>query len=256
MATLDARWAPFLTVPAAAAVLCDFDGTLAPIVEVPELAKPLDGVTELLGALAARFGVVAVVSGRPVTFLQRFLPASVALSGLYGLEVVREGRREDHPLGGAWREVVDDVVATSRASGPAGMRVEPKGLSLTLHFRGAPMLEPEVREWAEREARRSGLAVRSARMSLELHPPIAADKGTAVRDLAASCRAVCFLGDDSGDLPAFDALDELAASGVAAMRVGVRSEEAPPELLGRADVVVDGPVGVAALLASLLRTEA
>jgi hypothetical protein len=36
------------------------------------------------------------------------------------------------------------------------------------------------------------------------------------------------------------------------MRVGVRSPEAPPELLERADVVVDGPPGALALLRRLL----
>ena len=251
MGTSEARWEPFRSRPGAAAILTDFDGTLAPIVDDPAAARPLDGVPELLDALAQQYAVVGVLSGRPVAFLQRFLPPSLVLSGLYGLEVVRGGRREDHVSGGSWREVINDVVATSQARGPAGMRVEPKGLSLTLHFRGAPSLEAEVQAWAEREAHRSGLLVRPARMSVELHPPIAADKGTAVRDLAAECGAVCFLGDDSGDLPAFDALDALAANGVATVRVGVRSDEAPAELLARADLVVDGPEGAAAVLSSL-----
>jgi trehalose 6-phosphate phosphatase len=249
----DERWAPFHTQPDAAAILTDFDGTLAPIVDDPADARPLDGVPELLDALASSYAVVAVLSGRPVAFLQRFLPPSVVLSGLYGLEVVRDGRRDDHPSGGAWREVVDHVASTSVARGPAGMRVEPKGLSLTLHYRGAPSLEGEVREWAEHEARRSGLRVRPARMSIELHPPIDADKGTAVLDLASRCRAVCFLGDDRGDLPAFDALDELALRGIATVKVAVRSEEAPAELLERADVVVEGAEGAAALLQAFSR---
>jgi len=251
MGTVDDRWKPFVTDPASAAVLTDFDGTLAAIVDDPDSARPVAGAPELLEALAARFGLVAVLSGRPVAFLQRFLPSSVVLSGLYGLEVVRDGRRADHPSGGAWREVVEHVATTSAARGPEGMRVEPKGLSLTLHYRGRPTLEAEVREWAEREARRSGLRVRPARMSVELHPPIAADKGTAVRELAGSFTAVCFIGDDIGDLPAFDALDDLAVEGVSTVRVGVRSDEAPPELLERADLVVGSPDGAVAVLQML-----
>jgi trehalose 6-phosphate phosphatase len=123
------------------------------------------------------------------------------------------------------------------------MRVEPKGLSLTVHYRGDPGLEAAVRDWAEHEAARSGLVLRDARMSIELHPPIAADKGTAVAELAGSFDAVCFIGDDRGDLPAFAALDELAARGASTVRV--------PELLARADLVVEGPEGAAALLRSL-----
>jgi trehalose 6-phosphate phosphatase len=238
--------------PAHAGILTDFDGTLSPIVDEPDAARPLDGVPALLDELAHRYAVVAVLSGRPVAFLQQWLPPSLLLSGLYGLEVVRDGVRHDHPSGGMWREVIDDVVTVARSSGPREMRVESKGLSLTLHYRGHAELEATVREFAERQAARSGLSVRPARMSFELHPPIAADKGTAVRDLADGLAAVCFLGDDLGDLPAFSELQKLADEGVATVRVAVRSDEAPEALLDAADVVVDGPEGARDLLATLL----
>jgi trehalose 6-phosphate phosphatase len=237
--------------PVHAGILTDFDGTLSPIVDEPDAARPLDGVPALLEELAHRYAVVAVLSGRPVTFLQQWLPPSLLLSGLYGLEVVRDGVRNDHPSGGMWREVIDDVATVARATGPSDMRVENKGLSLTLHYRGHPELEATVRELAERQAARSGLSVRQARMSFELHPPIPADKGTAVRDLANGLAAVCFLGDDAGDLPAFAELQRLADEGVATVRIAVRSDEAPEELLEAADVVVDGPEGVRDLLSSL-----
>jgi trehalose 6-phosphate phosphatase len=209
-------------------------------------------VPALLDELAHRYAVVAVLSGRPVTFLQQFLPPSLLLSGLYGLEVVRDGARNDHPSGGMWREVIDDVATVLRANGPRGMRVESKGLSLTLHYRGHPELEAAVRELADRQAARSGLSTRPARMSIELHPPIPADKGTAVRELASGLAAVCFLGDDLGDLPAFAELERLADEGVATVRVAVRSDEAPEALLDAADVVVNGPEGARDLLQQLL----
>jgi len=242
---------PVRAVAARAGIFTDFDGTLSGIVDDPDDARPLDGVPVLLEALAARYAVVAVLSGRPVAFLQAHLPSSIVLSGLYGLEVVRHGAREDHPSGGIWREVVDDVSTLARASGPAGMRVESKGLSITLHYRGHPEIEDDVRRVATQQAARSGLVVRPARMSFELHPPIEADKGTALRELAGGLDAVCFLGDDVGDLPAFRALDDLARDGVVTVRVAVRSEEAPEELLDAADLVVDGPEGARDALASL-----
>ncbi|PZR93244.1 MAG: trehalose-phosphatase, partial [Candidatus Nephthysia bennettiae] len=58
--------------------------------------------------------------------------------------------------------------------------------------------------------------------------------------------------DDHGDLTAFDALDDLADSGVKVMRVAVRSDESPEELLERADLVVDSPSDVVHLLRRLL----
>ena len=82
-----------LGVCATAGVFTDFDGTLAPIVRHPAVAKWARDVAELLDGLAQRYGVVAVVSGRPVAFLAALLPASVVLSGLYGLEVQRYGER-------------------------------------------------------------------------------------------------------------------------------------------------------------------
>jgi trehalose 6-phosphate phosphatase len=249
---VDELLAPLRAAPERTALLLDFDGTVSPIVDEPDAARPLAGVPELLGRLTERYALVAVISGRPVEFLQRWLPPSVVLSGIYGLEVVRGSVREDHPSAGAWRDVIDDVAAVSRSRGPRGMRVENKGLSLTLHYREAPGLERDVRAWATQQAARSGLILRSARRSVELHPPIDTDKGTAVHHLVGDLAAACFLGDDLGDLPAFDALDELAAAGAATVKVAVNSTEAPAELLSRADLVVDGPAGARDLLEQLL----
>ncbi len=131
------------------------------------------------------------------------------------------------------------------------MDVESKGLSLTLHYRRRPELESAVHSFAEHEAQRSGLVLRAARRSVELHPPIAADKGTAARALASGLRGVVFMGDDAGDVAAFRALDELGAEGVETVRVAVRSDEAPPGLLDAADIVVDGPDGALELLTTL-----
>jgi trehalose 6-phosphate phosphatase len=237
--------------PAHAGILSDFDGTLARIVRQPEDARPLDGIPDLLADLATRYAIVAVLSGRPVSFLQHWLPPSVVLSGLYGLEVVRDGERADHPDADPWRGVVDEVFEVAQLGGPDEMQVEYKGLSLTLHYRGNPEVRAEVEAFARQLAARSGLSVRPARMSFELHPPIDTDKGTALREMADGLHAVCFIGDDLGDVPAFEVLDELAAHGVAAVRIGVRSEEAPPGLLDAVDIVVDGPEGVRDLLAQL-----
>jgi trehalose 6-phosphate phosphatase len=238
-------------VPEQTGILTDFDGTLAEIVDEPTDARPLEGVPELLEGLAARYAVVAVLSGRPVSFLRTWLPSPVVLSGLYGLEIVRDGVFVDHPDAGLWRPVIDEVFEVAHAAGPEELRVEHKGLSLTLHFRGNPEVRAEVHAFAQQLAERSGLSVRPARMSFELHPPIEVDKGTALRDLTVGLAAVCFIGDDVGDLPAFRALDALAREGVTAVRVGVRSEEAPSELLDAVDIVVDGPAGARDLLARL-----
>jgi trehalose 6-phosphate phosphatase len=243
--------APFLAEPGTAGIVSDFDGTLSTLVDDPASARPIAGAVEALSALVGRFGLVAVMSGRTTDFLRDLLPSEVVLSGLYGLEVVRDGQRTDHPSAGAWRETVADVVRTSADRGPVGMDVETKGLSLTLHYRRHPELAAEVDEWARRQAARSGLVLRPAKMSIELHPPIEADKGSALEALAGDLRAACFVGDDIGDLPAFDALDRMAERGVHTLRVVVTSEEAPAEMIERADIVLDGPEAVVEFLGEL-----
>ncbi len=206
----------------------------------------------MLARLAERYALVGVVSGRPMSYLKDRLSAAggrLWLSGLYGLEATEAGRPVEVPGVRAWRPVVAEVVAAARER--FGGLVEDKGLSLTLHMRTAPEREAEVRAWAAAETARSGLVVRPAKASVELHPPVPTDKGTVVEGAAAGMAAAAYFGDDMGDLPAFDGLDRLALAGVATVRVGVRTEEAPPELLARADVVVDGPEGALAVLEDL-----
>jgi trehalose 6-phosphate phosphatase len=193
-----------------------------------------------------------VVSGRPASFLVEWLDHDgLRLAGLYGMEAVEGGKVVVHPDVGRWRKVVEEAAHHTEVSGPREATIERKGLSVTLHFRRAPHAEDVVRAWAEVEAARTGLVMHPARMSYELRPPTDRDKGTVVREMGAGRAAVCFIGDDRGDLPAFDALDDLAAAGAHTVRVAVMSSEAPPELLQRADIRVDGPKGVVALLKTL-----
>lgn len=247
--------APFREDPEGTGVFTDFDGTLAPIVDDPAEAAPLDGVVVALEALAGRYGRVGVISGRPASFLVEHLGGrGVFLSGLYGLEYVEDDGEQVQAIDEAapWREVVEEVAAAGDADLPAGISVERKGLCLTVHHRRNPSLEPESRAWVEARAEQTGLVVHPARMSFELRPPLERDKGTVLAEAAGGRRQVCFLGDDRGDLTAFDALDRMAGAGATVLRVGVDSAEAPAELLERADVVVDGPEGALRLLRGLL----
>ena len=229
----------------------DFDGVLSAIVGDPAAATPVSGATDLLGALAQRFDRVWVISGRPVSFLEPFVPAAVSISGLYGLESSVAGVRSEHPAAHEWRRVVEEVADLAvEAIDAAG--VERKGLALTLHYRGRAGSAEKVESFAGEQADRTGLVVHAARQSVELRPPIEADKGTVLEAAAEGLAAACFIGDDRGDLTAFDALDRLAARGMTTVRVGVASAEAPPELLDRADLVVAGPLAVVELLGSLL----
>jgi len=239
--------------PARGGVFCDFDGTLAEIIDVADEAKPVDGAVEVLSDLAGVYARVAVISGRPARFLQRHLDDDrLVLSGLYGLERVEDGQVHIAEEARPWQPVVTELAARARDDAPAGLTLEPKGLSLTLHFRTAPELADAAEAWVTEQAAETGLVVSPGRQSYELRPPVTTSKGTVVANNAQGLGAVCFLGDDHGDLTAFDALDDLAAGGVTALRVAVRSEESPAELLDRADLIVDGPPEVVGLLRRFL----
>jgi trehalose 6-phosphate phosphatase len=251
-ADLRAALAPLLARPAATAVLTDFDGTLSPIVSDPSEARPLDGSAEVMARLARHFGVVAVVSGRSVSFLEAQLalpspsnPAHrVRLVGLYGLERSGgDGQLIVEPDAAGWSEVVAAAAARLGKIAPEGVLVEPKDLAVTVHWRRAPRAEGWVHAAVAAEAERSGLRAHPSRMSAELRPPLAVDKGSVVRQLAASCSAACYLGDDLGDLPAFEALAALGREGVATLSIAAVDDESDPSVAAAADVVVAGPRG-------------
>jgi trehalose 6-phosphate phosphatase len=241
--------------PGRSALVLDFDGTLAGIVEDPRDARPLPGVPDLLADLAENFALVAVVSGRPTEFLEEVLgsPPGVVLAGLYGLDRALRGPERDK-----WARVIDAVVDEATATAPPGVYVEPKGLTTTLHWRRAPDQKDWVVAFAEHEHETRGLAVHEGRHERELRPPVEVDKGSVVRSLAAEyagrLHAMAAFGDDKGDLPAFAALDELAGPGgrpLYTVRVAAVDAESPAEVAARADFTVDGAAGAVALLRTL-----
>jgi trehalose 6-phosphate phosphatase len=238
--------------PAGTALLFDFDGTLSAIVEDPSEATPIPGVVALLEDLEGRFGRVAVVSGRPRSFLTEHFGHRIDLSGLYGLETRIGGEEAEHPDASSWRPAVEEAVRSAAASLPSTVTVEHKGLSLTVHFRRDPADEDTVLSWARRAAGHTGLDLRAAKASVELHPALDVDKGTSVAALAEGCTAVVYVGDDLGDLPAFAALDGMRRRGTEVVKVATGSAELPAEVAAAADLVVDGPEGVIRLFRPLV----
>lgn len=243
------------TAPTSVGVFFDFDGTLSAIVDVPDAVVPIPGVVERVGELASRLGVVAIVSGRPVAFLSRFFDhPNLVLSGLYGLEERRGERTVVDPVAAEWTPVIAQVAARAVERFGPGV-VEDKASSLTIHYRGeSEEVAESIREWAHDAAGEARLDARSAKMSVELHPPNARSKGDAVRTLSAQLEAAAYFGDDVGDLPAFDALLNLEAEAqlAAVACVAVSGAELPEPLAARATEIVSGPEAVLEMLDQLV----
>jgi len=224
--------------PARAAVLLDVDGTLAPVVERPELAEVPKETREELERLVGRYALVACISGRDGDEARRLVRVDgIVYVGVHGLELAPEAER--------WRETLRPF---ARLEWPW---LEDKGLTVALHWREAadePAARTELEDVAAR-AEEAGLEARWGRKVLELRPPVEADKGTAVRTLLEKrdLRRALYAGDDTTDLDAFRGLDGLEIG----VRIAVDSAEAPPGLREAADLVVASPAELLELLRGL-----
>lgn len=204
------------------------------------------GAHDALAAVVDRYAVVAVVTGRRSEEVAAFLPVpGLRFLGLYGMEeAAPELRRTVMPRAQEAAAVVPEAW------------VEDKGISVAIHYRQAP--DPLVAREAllgclGDVAMQAGLEVMEGKMVIELVPPGHRMKGGAVERLVAdnALSAVLFAGDDVADLDAFASLDRLNTGGLITLKVAVRGPETPDELLAAADVVVDGPEGLVALLRRL-----
>lgn len=225
--------------PLRSAILLDVDGTLAPIVARPADARVPDRTRVALVSLAARYRLVACLSGRPSADAARVV-------GVDGIRYVGEHGLELEPQAEAWAARLAAFARSVTWASEPGKR-----LSLAFHYREAPdpaQAEGELRGVAAR-AEAEGLRVRWGRRVLEVRPPLDADKGTAVARLIreASVTHGLYAGDDTTDVDGFRGLEGLEV----AIRIAVASSEAPPALLDAADLVLDGPAAVAELLERL-----
>nr|WP_228081137.1 trehalose-phosphatase [Streptomyces sp. MA3_2.13] len=252
--------AALLDQPASALIACDFDGTLAPIVDDPEQARAHPDALPALARLAGRVAVLAVVTGRPAEVAVRLggFADHPELSGLivlgaYGAE------RWDAATGRLHTPPPHPGVAAARAELPqlvaaGGAFIEDKGNALAVHTRRAadPAGAYEaLRAPLDALAARHELTVEPGRLVLELRPG-GMDKGAALTALARETKAasVLYAGDDLGDLPAFAAVTALGGEGVPGLRVCSGSAEVSA-LADATDLTVPGPAGVAALLRAL-----
>jgi trehalose 6-phosphate phosphatase len=245
---------PLAEHAARAGVLVDFDGSLAPIIDDPDASRPLPAARDALAALIGRVDLVAVVSGRPVAFLRdRIGLDGVTYVGQYGLQRWVGGQVVTDPRVEPYLARVEEIAVAATHELP-GVLVERKaGVAVVVHWRRRPEMADQAAAWVARAAARTALELHPAKMAAELRPPVPVDKGTVVEELCAGLVAAAFAGDDVGDLAAFDALDRLQGDGRLehTLRIAVRSAEEPPELDARSDVQVDGPAGLATLLADL-----
>jgi trehalose 6-phosphate phosphatase len=193
----------------------DFDGTLAPIVEQPDDARLPAATRPVLAALADRPDTsVALISGRGIEDLR----ARVALEGVFyagnhGLEIDGPAVHRVHGDASAALDRLGSLLAGLRTElgGTAGVIIEDKGLTASVHYR---LVETEkdaarVRDVVHARCREaSGLRANDGKKVVEIRPDVEWDKGRALgflRDALGGGRALptAFIGDDRTDEDAF-----------------------------------------------------
>lgn len=207
MARLDALLRELARTPVLL-VCCDYDGTLAPIVEDPARALPLGEAVNALRALASLPATSgAVVSGRALRDLAALsrLPAEIHLVGSHGsefdLDFAQDLREED-------KRLLDELEDAARRllAGHPGAHLEVKPASIAVHVRrladvdGDELIEQVARELGARPE----VLVRHGKRVVELSV-VHSDKAEAVRLLRhrLGATAVLFIGDDLTDESVF-----------------------------------------------------
>jgi trehalose 6-phosphate phosphatase len=212
------------------ALFLDYDGTLVGLAPTPAEAVADQQLRGLLGALHGRLGgALAIVTGRPVADIDHFLaPLRLTVAGLHGLVRRRQdGTVTEAQLPPGILEPVRTALHGFAAACP-GTLVEDKRLSLALHYRQAPQVEPAAIVLAEELTRGSDgkLRLQRGKMVVELLPK-GIDKGDAIQALLDESeflsRTPVFVGDDVTDEAGFRRVN---AMGGMSVRVGDGPSEA------------------------------
>lgn len=208
---------PRLLASGPVAVFLDFDGTIVEIAERPEAIAVPPGLASRLERLAGRLGgALAVVSGRSVGDLQRFLGREMLhFAGSHGADVRTPS---GEPLSAARPVPVQVLEQLGAYAAASGLHLETKPHGAALHYRARPERGEEACGMVRALAAAQGLAAKTGKCVVELVWP-GADKGTAVELLAArapfaGARPV-FIGDDVTDEDGFAAARRLGGFGIA-----------------------------------------
>jgi trehalose 6-phosphate phosphatase len=201
-------------------VAFDFDGTLAPTVANPGLARIRPGTRALLERLAA-LAPTAAVTGRPLKDIRALVPSTfLAWAGNHGAEMLPRRPGASRERGIARRKVKAWSRELRRAlAGLEGVWVEEKELSLSVHFRAS-----RRRAFARRQVLRAvaglepGPRVLAGKCVVNLLVPELPNKGNAVQAIlsALNLSHALYVGDDANDEDVFS----LADPRIASVRVG------------------------------------
>jgi trehalose 6-phosphate phosphatase len=233
------------------ALFLDFDGTLVEIAPRPDAVAVDARLLPVLQAVASRLhGALAILSGRPITEIDRWLsPLVLPAAGVHGAQRRTLGGIQALAPDAELEQVAERAEALAAAH--PGLIVERKGVSVALHYRLAPECEAMCRStMIEALGRASSLRLLQGKMVLEAMPK-AVSKGAAIEAFLAeppfAGRRPVFVGDDVTDEAGFEVVQRL---GGIAVKVGpgdsiaqlrIDSAEGVRRWLADAALAMNGP---------------
>lgn len=240
-------------------IVTDFDGTLSHIVPNPPDAKPTERNRELLQKLHGYLALVAVVSGRGAADVrERAGLPELMYAGNHGLERWQDGEVVVAPAVQPYLPNVQKAIAAIEPQIEAGMMVEDKGATISVHYRNAADPDAAQAKFAsiiQEIAEANDLRVFEGRRIFELRPPLEMNKGTVFKQLVEEFQldAAVYIGDDTTDADALKMAQTLREAGDCyAFGVGVDGDDTPSVVLESSDVMVSGVSDVESFLAFML----
>ncbi|KAF1046822.1 trehalose-phosphatase [Xylophilus sp.] len=200
------------------ALFLDFDGTLADIAPQPDAVRVPPALVAQLTRLHGRLGgALAIVTGRPIADIDRFLhPLVLPVAGEHGAQY----RMADGSAHGLPPAPLDAAVAAAAAlvAQHPELLLERKIAGLALHYRNAPGLESLCRQTLRQAvAAVPGTDLLEGKFVLELKPR-GVNKGQAIDVFMAGApfvgRDPVFAGDDVTDEAAFAAVQAHGGQGI------------------------------------------
>ncbi|MBI3307709.1 MAG: trehalose-phosphatase [Candidatus Omnitrophica bacterium] len=201
----------------------DYDGTLTPIVEMPESAVLADSMKMILSELKQIKKIsIAVVSGRSLEQLKKFVGIPGLLYvGNHGFEMEGPDIRHVHPGAIETKGIMADVaeVLKNIFKSTPGIMIENKTFTLSVHYRQIPEEKVDRIRMVFLKSiypflENGQIVFTEGKKVLEVRPALGWNKGTAVtwlygRKLAAEpSRRILpiYIGDDSTDEAALKAV--------------------------------------------------
>ena len=243
-------------------LITDVDGTISETAPTPQAAVVSPICRQYLSTLCNHLALVAAISGRPAIEAKNMIKIDrMVYIGNHGLERWTEGHSELTKGAKAYSKVIKAAIEDlTPLLSIEGIRIEDKGITATIHYRLCP--NPEL---AERDilltlgdsTRAKSLQITPGKMSINLLPPVAVNKGTPVLELIQgySLQGGIYLGDEITDIDAFRAIHTAChALDFQGFAIGITSQEMPKELVAEADFTLNGVNDVERFLKWLSQT--